>query len=99
MTLLIAGHIQSWSADEQNRMNPRNGIAINALHDKAFETGLTTIMPVYHIRISSLLLKQRQSPGMEELFCKYEGKLIIEPSRFLPDPAFLEYYNRERFKP
>ncbi len=97
--LLIAGHIQPWSRDEQNRMNPRNGIAINALHDKAFETGLMTITPDYQIRISSLLLKQHQSPGMEELFCKYEGSPIFLPSGFLPDPAFLEYHNRERFKP
>ena len=38
--LLIAGHIKPWGIDEANRLNPRNGIAINALHDKAFETGL-----------------------------------------------------------
>ncbi len=28
---LIAGHIIPWSLDEKNRLNPRNGIAINAL--------------------------------------------------------------------
>ncbi len=37
---IIAGHIKPWSVDEKNRINPQNGIAINALHDKAFETGL-----------------------------------------------------------
>ena len=42
---LIAGHIKPWSLDEKNRLNPRNGIAINALHDKAFESGLITITP------------------------------------------------------
>lgn len=32
--LLIAGHISPWGLDEKNRLNPRNGIAINALHEK-----------------------------------------------------------------
>jgi len=41
--LLIAGHIKPWGADEKNRLNPRNGIAINALHDKAFDAHLITI--------------------------------------------------------
>ncbi len=40
---LIAGHIKTWSIDEKNRPNTQNGIAINAFHDKAFETGLMTI--------------------------------------------------------
>ena len=38
--LLIASHIRPWGLDEKNRLNPRNGIAINALHDKAFEKGV-----------------------------------------------------------
>lgn len=46
---LIAGHIRPWGIDEKNRLNPRNGIAINALHDKAFEAGLITITPEYLI--------------------------------------------------
>lgn len=43
--LLIAGHIRPWGLDEENRLNPRNGMAINALHDKAFDAGLITITP------------------------------------------------------
>lgn len=35
--LLVAGHIKTWAADEENRMNPRNGLCLNRLHDKAFE--------------------------------------------------------------
>ena len=49
--MLVAGHIVPWAADAQNRLNPRNGIAINALHDKAFENGLLTITPDYTIRV------------------------------------------------
>lgn len=95
---LIAGHIRPWGIDEANRLNPRNGIAINALHDKAFENGFLTITPDYTIKISSLLLKQK-SKEVETLFSCYENRKIIPPSRFLPDLNFLHYHNQERFKP
>lgn len=96
--LLIAGHIKPWSADEQNRLNPRNGIAINALHDKAFESGLITITPEYKIKISPILFKQRKSNSLEKYFFQYENKEIFLPSRFLPDIEFLKYHNDERYK-
>ncbi len=41
--LLVASHITSWSKFENNRLNPRNGICLNALHDKAFDNKLLTI--------------------------------------------------------
>ena len=96
--LLIAGHIRPWGLDEKNRLNPRNGVAINALHDKAFENGLLTITPEYRIKISSLLKTERKTLAVSELFLKYEDKEIILPSRFLPDVEFLRYHNNERFK-
>lgn len=95
---LIAGHIKPWSIDEKNRLNPQNGIAINALHDKAFETGLITITTDFKIKVSPLLLKQKKSKSIEEYFLKYDDKDIILPSRFLPDIEFLKYHNNERFK-
>lgn len=97
--LLIAGHIRPWGLDESNRLNPRNGIAINALHDKAFESGLMTIKPDYQIKISSVLLKQTKSDWVNNFFIKYHNKGMILPSRFLPDTEFLKYHNNERFKP
>ena len=35
--LLIASHIMPWSMAAKNRLNPRNGLCLNALHDKAFD--------------------------------------------------------------
>jgi putative restriction endonuclease len=96
--ILIAGHIKPWGLDEKNRLNPRNGIALNALHDKAFETGLITILPNYKIKISTLLKKQSSNTSVKEYFLKYENEEIILPSKFLPDPDFLKYHNKERFK-
>lgn len=97
--LLIAGHIKPWSIDEKNRMNPSNGIAINALHDKAFEQGLMTITPDYRIRISSKLYADHKKPRMEEYFLRYDNEDIIKPTKFLPDPALLIYHNENRFIP
>lgn len=91
---LIAGHINRWSDDEKNRLNPQNGIAINALHDKAFEAGLITITTDYKIKISSLLLNQKKSKAIEDYFVKYHNQDMILPSRFLPDFEFLINHNK-----
>ncbi|HEX2919764.1 MAG TPA: HNH endonuclease [Bacteroidales bacterium] len=96
---LVASHIRPWGLDEKNRLNPRNGIAINALHDKAFENGFLTITPDFQIKISSILLKQSINPSINRYFFSYHNCYIILPSRFLPDTEFLKYHNQERFKP
>lgn len=95
---LIAGHIKPWGLDEANRLNPRNGLSMNALHDKAFEAGLITITPDYKIKISSILKAQKTNQSVQDYFVKYDNKEIIMPSRSLPEPSFLEYHNKERFK-
>lgn len=91
--LLIASHIVPWSKDEKNRMNPRNGLCINALHDKAFDSGLMTITPDYKIKLSPLLKKEKKQLAITEYFLGYENKKIELPTRFLPDPSFLTYHN------
>lgn len=97
-SLLIAGHIKPWGLDEINRLNPQNGIAINALHDKAFEAGLITITPDFKIKISSKLKEQKQDQEtIQHYFLRYDNKEIILPSKFLPAKEFLEYHNNERF--
>lgn len=95
---LIAGHIKPWSVDEKNRLNYHNGIAINALHDKAFESGLLTITPDFKIKISSVLKKQNKIQNIQEYFLRYDNQPMIMPNRFLPDIEFLKYHNQERFK-
>lgn len=95
--LLIASHIRPWGMDEKNRLNPRNGIAINALHDRAFESGFITITPDYTIKISPSVLKEKSSFSFD-FFGKYNNQKMILPSRFLPDTDFLKYHNQERFR-
>jgi putative restriction endonuclease len=95
--LLVAGHIRPWGIDEKNRMNPQNGLAINALHDKAFETGLITILPNYKIKVSSILKKSKDE-SIKEYFVRYDSQSINLPKRFYPAKEFLEYHNDVRFK-
>lgn len=96
--LLVAGHIIPWGIDEKNRLNPRNGILLNALHDKAFENGLITITPQYKVVLSSILKKQSKNIIIQEYFLRYENAQIILPTKFYPDKKFLEFHFVERFK-
>ena len=43
--LLVASHIVPWSKDPRERLNPRNGLCLNALHDRAFDRGLISVDP------------------------------------------------------
>lgn len=95
--LLIAAHIRPWGEDEKNRLNPCNGLCINALHDRAFESGLITITLDFKIKVSSSLKKDQSNQPIQDFFLKYDNKEIILPSRFLPDSEFLEYHNKKRF--
>jgi len=96
--LLVAGHIRPWKLDADNRLNPHNGIALNSLHDRAFEAGLITITPGYTVLVSPILHKQHKSPEVQEYFLRYHNQKIRLPERFLPEREFLEYHGRERFK-
>jgi putative restriction endonuclease len=93
--LLIASHIVPWSVDRKNRMNPSNGLCLNALHDRAFDTGFITITPDYIVRVSESL-KMKHS-AIESFFTFFENKTITLPQRFLPSREFLEYHNRNIF--
>ena len=98
--LLIASHIVPWSQNESLRLNPMNGLCLNALHDRAFDTGLIAIRPDDYCIILSDKLKQKKlmSAGLETNFIAYEHKQIILPDKFLPEPEYLEYHYKHIFK-
>ena len=97
--LLIASHILPWSKDEKNRMNPMNGLALNALHDRAFEVGLITIdADSYKIKVSPALNKKNAPASIKQNFLDFAGKEIILPDKFLPDRTFLKEHNNSRFR-
>lgn len=96
--LLIASHIMPWAQDENNRLNPHNGICLNAIHDKAFDLGLITIDKSYRVAISSKLKEHYSQGFIDDVFKKYESTKILIPIRFKPSIEFLEYHNDVIFK-
>jgi putative restriction endonuclease len=98
--LLTASHIVPWSIDTKNRTNPRNGLCLNAIHDRAFDSGLVTVTPDYRIVVSGVLKRSLKAEDLLSgtLLLDYEGLAITLPERFVPDQEFLRYHNEHRFK-
>jgi putative restriction endonuclease len=97
--LLNASHIIPWSKDKANRVNPRNGLCLNAIHDRAFDRGLLTITPEFTVKVSKSVKQVSVSNAVQDFLLKYDGLEINKPARFLPDPKFLKYHNRKVFRP
>lgn len=93
--LLIASHIIPWVVDTKNRLNPRNGLCLNALHDKAFDRGLLTITIDYRVKISSRVKTGNDTNS--SLLLRYDNKEINLPDKFLPENEFLAYHNEYIF--
>jgi putative restriction endonuclease len=96
--LLNASHIIPWSKDEANRVNPRNGLCLNAIHDRAFDRGLLTITPEFTVKISRSVKQKNVSNAVQDFLMRYDGWEINKPARFLPDSKFLKYHNRNVFR-
>ena len=93
--LLVASHIVPWKSDTRNRLNPHNGLCLNALHDKAFDKGLITIDQSHRVVLSGEL-KHHDLKGADYI-TKTEGKVIRMPTKFRPRQDFLEYHRNEIF--
>ena len=92
--LLIASHIKPWkNSTPTEKTDPRNGICLNALHDKAFDQGYITIQKDYTITISQHLKDIYSGNIIEQYFGTYNGKQIIMPEKFVPNQEYLEYHN------
>ena len=85
----IASHIVSWSEDHQNRLNPRNGLCLSALHDRAYDQGLITVLPDFTIRVSTDLRSTEADDFARRAIAVFDGRSIQLPERFKPDEAFL----------
>ena len=92
--LLVASHIVPWSHDPANRVNPRNGQSLSALHDRAFDAGLLTINENMTIRVSPAYSEDEFFSGT---VAAYHGQPIRLPEKFSPDPNFLAYHREQIF--
>ena len=96
-TLLVASHIIPWSKNEQERLNPRNGLCLNSFHDKAFDRGLITVTNDFKIQLSDAILSKKKDATIQKYFGIYEKQPIIMPDRFIPSIEFLEYHQTHIF--
>ncbi len=95
--LLFASHIIPWSKNEEERLNPENGICLSALYDKAFDKGLIAVNENYHILISDKLKKKKEADYYGKYFASIENRLLISPQRYFPKKEFIQYHLDEIF--
>ena len=95
--LLVASHIVPWRIDAANRLNPKNGLCLSMLHDKAFDTGIITIAEDMTISVSPEYAANADHFFKSALLA-YNGKLIALPEKFQPHREFLDYHRQYVFK-
>ncbi len=95
--LLLASHIVPWGKSKQDRLNPRNGLCLSALHDRAFDKGLITVEPDARIRISGAIKVLADNEFARRALLSLDQKFISLPSKFPPSEEFLKYHNQQIF--
>lgn len=93
--LIVASHIIPWQKDKTQRLNPHNGLALNSLHDKAFDQGLITVDDDMTVRISNKL--KQQDEFTQKAIVKFHGQGLILPKRFMPNAEFLQFHRENVF--
>lgn len=94
--LLVASHIVPWSKDAGNRLNPRNGLCLSAIHDRAFDQGLVTLTDDLRVLVSPSL-RESTNEFTRATFTSLHQREIERPERFAPDLAFLKWHRDVRF--
>jgi putative restriction endonuclease len=100
--LLVASHIKPWArSTDQERLDPRNGIAACPTHDAAFDSGLLTVNGGLRIHRAERL---RQSMVADEGTERYFGEQVLGPrlkvvsERGRPDERYLRYHIQHVFQ-
>lgn len=88
--LLVASHIIPWSEDVSRRADPTNGIALNALYDKAFDRHLISFDENFRLVLSEKIKAKTKDEMVREYFLRHEGKVFNMPYRFFTDTSALK---------
>lgn len=94
--LLVASHIIPWRENAAIRLRPDNGIALCAIHDKAFDLGFWSLNSQLKI-ILSPRLSQLSTEASRLYFDKFSGETLILPDRFAPKAEFIEWHRNNVF--
>lgn len=96
--LLNASHIIPWGKDSERRSDPRNGIALSALHDRAFDRGLISFDEARRMLVSAQLKQGQPNELLRTAILEFEGKTLDGAERYSPDPLALAYHRERVFK-
>lgn len=97
--LLTASHIIPWSQSVERRADPKNGLCLCALHDRAFDRGLLTIDEAFAVLLSPHVKTDSLNRMHQISLSEFEGNSILMPKRFAPDPIALAYHREHIFRP
>lgn len=97
-SLLVASHIVPWKDSVERRADPRNGIALNGLYDKAFDKGLLTFDENFRVVLSRELKDHFSDSDLCIRLLDIEGHTLRMPKRFYPDTEAMDYHRQNVFK-
>lgn len=95
--LLIASHIVPWATAPESRLNPANGLCLSVLHDRAYDQGLITVTTSFQVKVSDTLKESFDNPMVRDCLIGIDGRKIMLPRKFVPNPDFLEYHEKNIF--
>lgn len=91
-TLLVASHIIPWSENENERLNPENGICLSALFDKAFDKCLISFLDDGSVLFSKRLKENVGKEYFYNYFLPIESRKLSAANKYKPSPLFLEWH-------
>jgi putative restriction endonuclease len=97
LELLRASHIIPWAENPELRLDPRNGLCLNALHDAAFDRGLITFSSNFELCLSARLKDEVPGTVFKEMFKSRCGAPIAMPERFTPTFEMMEFHRNRVF--
>jgi predicted restriction endonuclease len=80
------------------RADPRNGLALHALYDRAFDRGYITFDENLRVVLSPLLQIENPPPLHTATLLALEGRPLTLPDRFPPDRKALAWHREVVFR-
>lgn len=96
--LLVASHIIPWGQSVERRADPRNGICLNSLFDRAFDRGLFTFDDGFRVVLSPKLREGLAGARLDCGLNQLEGQPLRIPERFPPDLEAIRYHRERIFQ-
>lgn len=90
--LVNASHIIPWKDSVERRADPRNGLCLCVLHDRAFDRELMSVDGKYRIVLSARLELNPKIALHKAGFLDLKGVRINLPKKFLPDEKSLRWH-------